>query len=251
MVISMAKIGIINGVDPEVSKYYFDQINKYSEEMELEDKAFNFLNADLERFEPKRLDVIIEALAGWFVSAASSLAEDGCEFVASTSCFLHKIDLYNQFMAQKELREGTNYCTKIPTFIDENDCVAEALEEMGAKKVLFLGPPYIMGDEDLILSFRDLYDIKVMRLNGYEDEIAEVERIIKALRIYPPTAEDKEFLVNFVNQFPCDSEDRPDAIVLSSNELSSILEQEDIYDGVPLIDGTELHIQKIVDLASS
>ena len=251
-VILMTKVGIINGISTMVADYYHQRINELADERINDNEAhFTFVDVDLDRFTPDKLNKYWNSLASWFMAAAIDLRnKSACEYVAVTSNFMHKLDMYGEITLQKELSDKKE---KIPCFVDMNDCVAEKLEEVFAKKILMLGPKYIMGDRDIAESYKNTYGIEIMSLANYRDEVAEVDRIInEELAEDIISVESKEFLVNFVNQFPCDdSDERPDAIVLGCYELSLILDADDVYDEIPFIDGAEAHIEKIVSLASS
>ena len=119
--------------------------------------------------------------------------------------------------------------------LNKNACnsVAEDLKEIGAKQILLLGTKTMMTGKPMREYFAD-QGIEVMAVDDYPDEVDEINRIIlKELRHGIVTLESKEFLVNFVYQFPADSEVRPDAIVLGCNELNLILEPNDI--DIPII----------------
>ena len=218
-----------------------------------EETQFIFWEVGLDRFFTQEVDKYWANIGGWIASSSYTLSQDnGCDYIAIAGNFLPKINLEEELRLQQELSGGNPGFTR-PVFIDMNDCVAEKLEEVSAKKILMLGPKYIMGDRDIAEFYKRTYGIEIMSLADYEDEVAEVDRIINeelAEDIF--LAESKEFLVNFINQFPCDdSDERPDAIVLGCYELGLILSQDDICDEVPLIDGAKAHIEKIVSLASS
>lgn len=52
--------------------------------------------------------------------------------------------------------------------------------------------------------------------------------------------------MNFIWQFPSDSNIRPDAIILGCTELDMIITPDDV--DLPLIDSTQAHIDKLVNL---
>ena len=101
--------------------------------------------------------------------------------------------------------------------------------------------------EDFMAKRLAQHGIEVMPVDDYPDEIAEINRIIfDELCRGVATPESKEFMMNFIWQFPSDSDIRPDAIVLGCTELEMILEQDDV--DIPLINSTQAHIDKIVEL---
>lgn len=101
--------------------------------------------------------------------------------------------------------------------------------------------------EDFMAKRLAQHGINVMSVDNYPEEIEEIDRIIfDELCHGVVTAESKEFMMNFVYQFPADSDIRPDAIVLGCTELEMILEQDDV--DIPLINSTQAHIDKIVEL---
>ncbi|MBR3256685.1 aspartate/glutamate racemase family protein [Candidatus Saccharibacteria bacterium] len=89
-----------------------------------------------------------------------------------------------------------------------------------------------------------------MNTSNYPEEIDEINRIIfEELCHGIVTPESKEFMMNFAYQFPADSDERPDAIILGCTELNMILEPDDV--DVPLVDSTQAHIDKLVELCLS
>ena len=93
--------------------------------------------------------------------------------------------------------------------------------------------------EDFMAKRLAQHSIEVMPVGDYPDEIAEINRtIFDELCHGVVTAESKEFMMNFVYQFPADSDIRPDAIVLGCTELEMILEQDDV--DIPLINPLRL-----------
>ena len=104
--------------------------------------------------------------------------------------------------------------------------------------------------EDFMKALLGTHDIEVMDTSNYPEEIDEINRIIfEELCHGIVTSESKEFMMNFVYQFPADSDLRPDAIVLGCTELNMILEPDDV--DIPLIDSTQAHIDKLVELCLS
>ena len=101
--------------------------------------------------------------------------------------------------------------------------------------------------EDFMKAHLARRGIKVMDVNKYPEEVNEINRIIfEELCHDIVSLESKEFMVNFANQFPSDSDARPDAIVLGCTELNMILKPSDV--DIPLIDSTQAHIDKLVEL---
>lgn len=119
--------------------------------------------------------------------------------------------------------------------LNKNACnsVAEDLEEIGAKRILLLGTKTMMTGKPMSEFFASR-GIEVMAVDDYPNEIDEINRIIfKELRHGIVTLESKEFLINFVYQFPADSDVRPDAIVLGCTDLNLILGPDDV--DIPII----------------
>ncbi len=110
--------------------------------------------------------------------------------------------------------------------------IAEELGEIGAKRILLLGTKTMMTSEPMSEFFASR-GIEVMAVDDCPDEVDEINRVIQELRHGIITLESKEFLVNFVYQFPADSEARPDAVVLGCAKLGLILGPEDV--DIPII----------------
>lgn len=259
----MKRIGIIGGLSYESTTHYYQSINDRVQELvggwtsaELMLRSVNFA-----RYRKMMEDGDWNLIAGNLQEEALTLMKSGCVYVAVASNTIHKAvrPIY-------AASGGANFYRTIK-LIHIGDCIAEGVkrevarfapkpvgrhsapEAVVAPRVLLLGTKSTM-TENFLKDNLAKNGIEVMDTSNYPDEIAEIDRIIfHELCHGIVTAESKEFMLNFVYQFPADSQERPDAIVLGCTELDMILTPEDI--DLPLVDSTEEHIRKIVELSLS
>lgn len=168
-----------------------------------------------------------------------------CHYVAIATNTMHKVadGIAEPCKWFNPLRSLLDFRTPL---IHIGDCIAEKCKELGAERVLLLGTRFTMTENFLKERLAE-NGIKVMPVDDYPEEIAEIDRIIfEELCHGVVTPESKEFMVNFAYQFPADSDIRPDAIILGCTELEMILEPDDI--DIPLVNSTQAHIDKLVDL---
>ena len=114
------------------------------------------------------------------------------------------------------------------------DYIAGKCEDWDIKRVLLLGTKAIMTNESIKRRLAE-HGIEVMDTSDYLEEIEEIDRIISE-ELYQGVVnpESKEFMMNFVYQFPADSNIRPNAVIFGCTELSMILEPGDL--DIPFID---------------
>ena len=243
----MKRIGIIGGMSYESTLHYYDQINR-----KVNERAGGLTSADLvlrsvnfENYYDLMTDGNWKLIEQELSYEAERLVYDfGCDYVAVATNTMHKVAPAIKCSVEGWYRDGSGI---YPRFIHIGDCVAEKLKEAGAKRILLLGTKFTMTEKFMKKFFSGRHNIEVMGVRNYPEEVDEINRIIfDELCHGIVTPESKEFMMNFVYQFPSDSDLRPDAIVLGCTELNMILEPDDV--DIPLIDSTQAHIDKLVDL---
>ena len=245
----MRRIGIIGGMSYESTLYYYERINR-----QVNERVGGLASADLVlqsvNFEDyhKLMEKGDWVTIGRRLRAAARnlFLENQCNYVAIATNTMHKVAEYIAEPYTWIQHTGARAIRVEIPLVHIGDCIAEKCKEVGAKRVLLLGTKFTM-TEDFMAKRLAQHGINVMSVDNYPEEIEEIDRIIfDELCHGVVTAESKEFMMNFVYQFPADSDIRPDAIVLGCTELEMILEQDDV--DIPLINSTQAHIDKIVEL---
>lgn len=250
----MSRIGIIGGMSYESTLHYYEQINR-----QVNERAGGLVSADLvlrsvnfeeyhELMESDDWDEIAHRLS---FEALDLVLKNRCDYVAIATNTMHKVAdevLGPHEVVNNVVWPSTSTWIDVP-LVHIGDCIADECKKVGAKRVLLLGTKFTM-TEDFMKALLGTHDIEVMDTSNCPEEIDEINRIIfEELCHGIVTSESKEFMMNFVYQFPADSDLRPDAIVLGCTELNMILEPDDV--DIPLIDSTQAHIDKLVELCLS
>ena len=245
----MRRIGIIGGMSYESTLHYYERINR-----QVNERAGGLTSADLvlrsvnfeeyhELMEKGDWQEIGRRLS---IEARTLVIGNQCDYVAIATNTMHKVADYVTGPYSWMKTEHSRVIRVDIPLVHIGDCIAEKCKEVGAKRVLLLGTKFTM-TEDFMAKRLAQHSIEVMPVGDYPDEIAEINRtIFDELCHGVVTAESKEFMMNFVYQFPADSDIRPNAIILGCTELEMILEQDDV--DIPLINSTQAHIDKIVEL---
>ncbi|MCR5572604.1 MAG: amino acid racemase [Candidatus Saccharibacteria bacterium] len=250
----MQRIGIIGGMSYESTVHYYELINR-----QVNARAGRLVSADLvlrsvnfeeyhELMEAGDWDEIARKLSS---EALDLVLKNKCSYVAIATNTMHKVA--DVVYGPHEVVDNVAWpplstWVKIP-LVHIGDCIADKCNAIDARRVLLLGTKFTM-TEDFMENRLAEYGIETMDTSGYAEEVDEINRIIfEELCHGVVTPESKEFMVNFVNQFPSDSDIRPDAIILGCTELNMILEPDDV--DVPIIDSTQAHIDALVDLCLS
>ena len=245
----MKRIGIIGGMSFESTLHYYEQINR-----KVNERAGGLVSADLvlrsvnfeeyhDLMEKGDWDEIAHRLS---FEALDLVLKNKCDYVAVATNAMYKVAPAIKRRIEWWRQDGGGIYL-YSRFVHIGDCVAKKLKEVGAKRILLLGTKFTMTEKFMKKFFYGRHNIQVMGVRNYPEEVDEINRIIfEELRHGIVTPESKEFMMNFVYQFPSDSEFRPDAIVLGCTELNMILEPGDV--DIPLIDSTQAHIDKLVDL---
>lgn len=245
----MTKIGIIGGMSPESTAHYYEeinrQVNKHAGGQTSADLVLRSVNFEEyhELMEKGDWQEIGRRLS---IEARTLVIGNQCDYVAIATNTMHKVaDYVTGPYSWMKSEHSRVIRVEIP-LVHIGDCIAEKCKEASAKRVLLLGTKFTM-TEDFMAERLAQHGIKAMSVADYPDEIEEINRIIfDELCHGVVTPESKEFMMNFIYQFPADSDIRPDAIVLGCTELDMIITPDDI--DLPLIDSTQAHIDKIVEL---
>lgn len=245
----MRRIGIIGGMSYESTLHYYERINRQvnecvgglaSADLVLQSVNFEDYHKLMEKGDWVTIGRRLRA------AARNLFLENQCNYVAIATNTMHKVAEYIAEPYTWIQHTGARAIRVEIPLVHIGDCIAEKCKEVGAKRVLLLGTKFTM-TEDFMAKRLAQHGINVMSVDNYPEEIEEIDRIIfDELCHGVVTAESKEFMMNFVYQFPADSDIRPDAIVLGCTELEMILEQDDV--DIPLINSTQAHIDKIVEL---
>ena len=245
----MKRIGIIGGMSYESTFHYYERINR-----QVNERAGGLTSADmvLRSVNFEKYHELMEK-GDWVTigrrlraAARNLFLENQCNYVAIATNTMHKVAEYIAEPYTWMQHTGARAIRVEIPLVHIGDCIAKKCKEVGAKRVLLLGTKFTM-TEDFMAKRLAQHGIEVMSVDNYPEEIEEIDRVIfDELCHGVVTAESKEFMMNFVYQFPADSDIRPDAIILGCTELEMILEQDDV--DIPLVNSTQAHIDKIVEL---
>lgn len=161
------------------------------------------------------------------IEAINQVKNAGADFVAISSNTPHII--FNQLEERSPL-----------PLISIVEATAEYIKEHKFKKVLLTGTSFTMNNS-FYQKTLNKYDIKCITPNE-EDKIAIQNIIFPNLENGVIIPEDKEIYLKIVNKIK--NEDNIDGIILGCTELPLMIKQEDL--AIPLINTTEIHIDKIV-----
>ncbi|MBR3052024.1 amino acid racemase [Candidatus Saccharibacteria bacterium] len=256
----MKRIGIIGGMSYESTLHYYEQINR-----QVNKRAGGLTSADLvlrsvnfaeyhQLMEAGAWDEIAHKLS---FEALDLVMKNECDYIAIATNTMHKVA--DRVAGPHEVISGDNIWpplvrkVAIP-LVHIGDCVGEECKKSGARRVLLLGTKFTMAEKFMKEFLFKKYGIKVMAVSSRPEEVDEINRIIfEELCHGIVRPESKEFIINFITEFiyrfSVDSDFRPDAIVLGCTELNMLLKPSDV--GLPLIDSTMAHINKLVDLCLS
>ncbi len=173
---------------------------------------------------------------------AMGLAYSGCDYIAITPGTMHKIASsmeFNYFV-------DSDYLLMKPVHI--GDCIGEECERLNIKRVLLLGTESIMTEQYMKDYISDKYGIEAVDVRGSSKMISGFDHIIfNELRYNTITPASRDFVLDFCSEFlSSETGHKPEAIVLCDAGLNVLLSRNDIT--VPLIDASQHHINKIVDL---
>lgn len=216
----MKKIGIIGGLSPESTLYYYLKILEHSRRV-LERNVYpeviiysinfaEFLNSDWDR----RLEILSRVV--------KSLEKANAEILAIASNTPHKL--------LPELRKLTEL-----EFVSIIDAVAMKAKNMGARKLLLTGTKTTMSE--------DFY-IKELVEKGFEvivpEEKEEIHAIIFEDLVFG-NLDRKSRLVEIINSYDAD------AVILGCTELPIAIKEGDVK--MQVIDSAEEHVKLILEKA--
>ena len=251
----MKRIGIIGGMSYESTLHYYEQINQ-----QVNERAGGLVSADLvlrsvnfeEYYELMKAGNWNEIAHKLSFEALDLVFKNECDYIAIATNTMHKVA--DKVIGPHEVSDdgmiwpSTSSWINIP-LVHIGDCIAERCQRFNAKRVLLLGTKFTM-TENFLSKRLESHGISIMDTSNYPEEIDEINRIIfDELCHGVVIPESKEFMMNFVYRFPCDRDERPDAVVLGCTELNMVLEPNDV--DIPLVDSTNEHIEKLVDLCLS
>ena len=248
-----ARIGIIGGTSFEATARYCSLIAK---ECRKKRKGYGCITPDLvtRSLNSETINALLKE-NDWGTIKEILIREtrqlingDGCKCIALASNTLHKvapdikdaIDLHYYYDRSERIHKDD--------LIDINDCIAERLQEIGARRILLLGAKPIMTEKCMKQYLSTRYDIEVMGTRRFFYAVNEIDRIIcEELRYGTIKRQSKEYIMDFINQFiPSPNfPKKPDAIVLASVELGMLIKSKNI-NGIPLVDSAEAHASAIV-----
>ncbi len=247
----MKRIGLIGGMSPESTTHYYAEINRQVNErcggQTSADMVLRSVNFE-EYHKLMRMGAWQKIGRKLNFEARTLVIANRCDYVAIATNTMHKVaDIAS---GSYEALAGALWSTVLPLveipLVHIGDCIAGKCKEATAKRVLLLGTKFTM-TENFMAERLAQHGVEMMSVADYPDEIEEINRIIfDELCHGVVTLESKEFMMNFIHQFPADSDIRPDAVVLGCTELDMIITPEDV--DLPLIDSTQAHIDKIVEL---
>ena len=243
----MKRIGIIGGMSYESTLHYYEAINR-----QVNERAGDLTSADLVLRSVNFEEYYTLMEKGDWETIGSMLQEEAanlviyneCDYVAIATNTMHKV-------ADKVSRiyiSDDGYMSI--RLIHIGDCIGEKCKEINAKRVLLLGTRFTMTEKFMKKYLSGRYGIEVMGVRQFPREVDIIDHIIfDELCCGIVTPRSKEFIKDFVTKFTSGEVAhgfKPDAVILGCTELNMILQPEDVC--VPLIDSTQVHIDKLVDL---
>ena len=255
----MKKIGIIGGMSFESTVHYYEQINRLVNE-----RAGGLVSADMVlrsvNFEEYRKlmesddwDEIAKRLSK---EALDLVLMDKCDYVAIATNTMHKVadKVVGPHAVSDNIWPITTNYYEIP-LVHIGDCVAKECISKGFNRVAIIGTRMTMTD-DFMKDHLRRYGLMVV--DRFEDgEIGEIDRIIFEELCHGKTSwESAERILNIL--IAVELRDKKnggsgfDAAILGCTELRMLsTEFHDIKDHFAIVDSTQVHINKIVELCLS
>ena len=254
---TLKRIGIIGGMSYESTLHYYEAINR-----QVNERAGGLVSADLVlrsvNFEEyhKLMEVgdweeIAHKLS---FEALDLVLKNNCDYVAIATNTMHKVA--SEVIGPHEVVNGAVW-PHVSSWVDIplvhiGDCIGEKCKATGARTVLLLGTKHTMCDEFMIDFLRTNYGLDALNDLVDSNEVQEVHRIIfEELCHGKIVAKSEEFLTELIRDisFECMEQGLSpslDAVILGCTELNMILDPDNL--DIPLIDSTQAHIDKLVDL---
>lgn len=228
------KIGLVGGIGPASTiEYYRGLIQKCQNELgqnvypEIVIDSVNMTKHD----EALRMRNY-QALSGYLLEHLLNLKAAGAEIAAITANAEH---IVWELISDK---------TPIPT-ISIVDAVVNAMKEKKYKRVLILGTEYIMRSDLYKEALRKNEIMPIIPTN--EDIVIIGNLIFPNLENGVVIEEDKVKLIQLAEKYVI--REQADAILLGCTELPLAIKENDVR--VPILNSTEIHINKIYDEAVS
>lgn len=208
----MKRIGIIGGMDYELTIDYYEginhQVNKRIGGAASADLILRNVNFEEYRELIRKSDWQ-EISRRLRIEARRLVLDSACDYVVIAADELHKVADYVSepyHWAKSENSRLTHL--KIP-LIHLSDGIAKQCKEVDAKRILLLGTAFTMTEAFLSKKLRER-GVRVMPIIDCLDEVTEIDRIIsEELRHGIVTSKSKKFILNFIHEFPLGKKLRP------------------------------------------
>ncbi|GAB6102325.1 amino acid racemase [Thermococcus atlanticus] len=222
----MKKIGIIGGMTPESTSYYYRK----------------YIEISRERFEPYVFpELILYSInfrdfwaGGWegrkkiLINAAKALERAGAELIAMSANTPHKVF------------PDVQKAVSVP-MISIVDAVAEEIGRRGVGRVLLLGTKTTMSSDFYVSALRD-NGIDVI-VPG-EDEQEKLNEIIFSELAFDNLSS-RSWIVRLIEKY---AEKGAEGVILGCTELPLAVKQGDV--GIEVFDTAEIHMRKLIQLAA-
>ncbi len=221
----MKRIGIIGGLSPESTAYYYREFIRVSREL-FELGAYPELivyNLNFREFSknPKGWDGRKEML----IDAGKRLRKAGAEILGISANTPHIV------FPEVEKEVGGKWVSII-------DAVGSEAKRMGAKKVLLLGTKTTM----TMPFYREALERMGISVEvPGQERIEEIDRIIREELMFEDLRS-KGYLVELIESY------RVDAVILGCTELPLAIKEGDV--SIPVLDSAKIHIREMVKKAS-
>ncbi|MFA4639382.1 aspartate/glutamate racemase family protein [Pyrococcus kukulkanii] len=225
----MKKIGIIGGTTPESTCYYYRKYIEISRE-----KFEKYVYPELIIYSINFKE-FFQNPEGWegrkkiLINAAKALERAGAELIAFSANTPHIV--FDD--VQKEVN--------VP-MVSIIDAVAEEVKRRGVKKVLLLGTKTTMTADFYINALREKGLEVVVPNDGEKDELNRI--IFEELAF--ENLKSKEWIVNLIEKYAM--EEGIEGVILGCTELPLAIKQGDV--SVEVFDSAEIHMRKLIELAS-
>ena len=229
MVMLMKRIGIIGGITPESTCYYYQNYIRIGRE---KFGSFNFpelivYSINFEEFKnnPRGWEGRTEML----IRAARALERAGAEIISLSANTPH--------IVFPEIQKAVN----VP-MVSIIDALIEEMKRRGVRKVLLLGTKTTMT--------ADFYK-NALRKAGFEvitpneEEMDEVDRIIFE-ELASENLKSKTYLIDLIEKYA--REETVEGVILGCTELPLAIKQGDV--SVEVFDTAAIHMRKLIELAS-
>ena len=227
----MKKIGIIGGLGPEATIDYYKEIINIFNDVPGQHNNPDIIIYSVNMWEFLRLlnEKKFEEATDFMVYYLSKLKAAGANFAAITANTPHL--LFNSI----KLKSG------LPLISIVESCKERAIQ-MGLKRCGLFGTKFTMKADFYKNSFQKS-GIEIISPN--EKEIVQInEKLFSELELGIYTEETKSFLLNVVEEMI--KKYKIDSLILGCTEFPIMFRNDD-YLGIPFLNTTRLHVNKIVE----